>query len=134
MTTDLDLYLQQGNAVVAMSEKDNPATVSAGAGRVDQQHGRGEDDQPLDHSLPQTCNPGADSKTPRLKLIFQQNSGQGVYATEYQSSVGGDMVEPTAFGHFAADKAVSVGATRYDSTTTVEEFPPAARRSSTGRR
>ena len=65
---------------------------------------------------------GGDSKTPRLKLIFQQNSGQGVYPTEYQTSVGGDIVGPTTYGHFAAFKAVSVGATRYNSTTTVEDF------------
>ena len=123
VTTDLDMYLQQGNSVVATSEKDNPGD-GVPQERVEWTNNTG-GTQTINLSItrcPQTCNPGADSKTPRLKLIFQQNSGQGVYPTEYQSSAAGDIVGPTAFGHFAADKAVSVGATRYDSTTTVEEF------------
>jgi hypothetical protein len=123
VTTDYDMYLQQGNSVVASSENNNPGN-GVPQERVEWTNNGGSA-QTVTLSInrcTQTCNPDADSKSPRLKLIFQQNSGQGVYPTEYQSSVAGDIVGPTTYGHFAAFDAVSVGATRYNSTTTVEDF------------
>ena len=122
VTTDYDLYLQQGSSVVAMSDSNNPGS-GIPQERVEWTN-TGGSAQTLNLSISrcsETCG-GGDSMAPRLKLIFQQNSGQGVYPTEYQTSVGGDIVGPTAYGHFAAFNAVSVGATRYNSTTTVEDF------------
>jgi hypothetical protein len=123
VTTDYDVYLRRGNAVVADSENDNPGNgIPQERVEWDNNTGSAQTVTLSINRCSQTCNPGADSKSPRLKLIFQQNSGQGVYPTEYQSSVAGDIVGPTTYGHFAALNAVSVGATRYDSTTTVEDF------------
>ena len=122
VTTDYDMYLQQGSSVVASSENNNPGN-GVPQERVEWTNSGG-GAQTVTLSISR-CSPscgGGDSMSPRLKLIFQQNSGQGVYPTEYQNSVGGDIVGPTAYGHFAAFNAVSVGATRYNSTTTVEDF------------
>lgn len=50
---------------------------------------------------------------PRLKFALLQNGG-GVSETEYESSLGGDLVGPTIFGHNGAESAISIGAIRYD--------------------
>ncbi len=58
---------------------------------------------------------------PRLKFTLLQNGG-GVTSTEYESSIGGDVVGPTIFGHNGAEDATSVGAIGFDTTEVPEEF------------
>jgi hypothetical protein len=58
---------------------------------------------------------------PRLKFGLIEN-GSGVAATEYPRSTGEDVVGPTIFGHSGSASAVSVGAIRFSSTTTPEEY------------
>jgi Subtilase family len=64
---------------------------------------------------------GGDEGSPRLKLALLQNGG-GVSATEYESSLGGDVVGPAIFGHNGAEDAVSVGAIRFSATAAPEDF------------
>lgn len=59
--------------------------------------------------------------TPRLKFALLQNGG-GVSSTEYETSLGGDVVGPTIFGHNGAKDATSVAAIGFDSTEAPEEF------------
>jgi Subtilase family len=58
---------------------------------------------------------------PPLKLALLQNGG-GVTSTEYESSLGGDVVGPTIFGHNGAEDVTSVGAIRYSTTTAPEKY------------
>lgn len=59
------------------------------------------------------CDPSASpTALPRLKLIFLQN-GLPIISTEYRESVGGDVVDPTIFGHNGAASAVTTGAVRF---------------------
>ncbi len=58
---------------------------------------------------------------PRLKFALMQNGG-GVTSTEYESSLGGDVVGPTIFGHNGAEDAISTAAIRYNASTTPEFF------------
>ena len=68
------------------------------------------------------CNPAASStSTPRLKFAMLENGG-GVSATEYPTSVGGDEVGPTIFGHSGAASAISVGAVPYFDSSEPEEY------------
>jgi len=69
------------------------------------------------------CDPEGlgDTGTPRLKVALLQNGG-GVTASEYPESSGGDVVGPTIFGHNGAAGAISVGAVRFDTTSTPEFF------------
>jgi hypothetical protein len=60
------------------------------------------------------------STTPRLKFILLQNGG-GVEDTEY-TEPSSDIFGPTIFGHNGGEKAMSIGAIRYDTTTEPERF------------
>jgi hypothetical protein len=57
----------------------------------------------------------------RLKFVLAQNGG-GVTAIEYKKSSEGDIVGPTIFGHNGGDHTMTVGAIRYNTTSTPEFF------------
>ncbi len=68
------------------------------------------------------CNPLASgTATPRTKFVLLQNGG-GITATEYPSSVGGDIVGPTIFGHSGTAGAISVAAVPFFNSSTPEEY------------
>jgi hypothetical protein len=58
---------------------------------------------------------------PRLKFGLLENGG-GVTATEYPESTGGDVVGPTIFGHNGGEDVASVGAIRFNTTTSPERY------------
>jgi Subtilase family len=58
---------------------------------------------------------------PRLKVALLQNGG-GVTSTEYESSVGGDVVGPTIFGHNGGEDVTSVAAIRFSATNSPEPY------------
>ncbi len=57
---------------------------------------------------------------PRLKYVVVQSSD--VTSAEYNSSSGGDVVGPTIFGHNGGQNTISVGAVRYNDSTTPESY------------
>jgi subtilisin family serine protease len=61
------------------------------------------------------------SADPRLKFILLEN-GEGVSATEYPISGGGDVVGPSVYGHAGAADAISVGAVPYNHSNLAEEY------------
>jgi Subtilase family len=58
---------------------------------------------------------------PRLKFILMQNGG-GVSATEYPTSMGGDEVGPSVFGHAGSAGAVAVGAVPFNDSSEPERY------------
>jgi subtilisin family serine protease len=64
---------------------------------------------------------GGGAGTPRLKFAMLENGG-GVSETEYPTSLGGDVVGPTIFGHAGAANAVSVGAVPFFTNSEPEEY------------
>ncbi|HEV2859121.1 MAG TPA: S8 family serine peptidase [Solirubrobacterales bacterium] len=58
---------------------------------------------------------------PRLKFILMEN-GDGVSATEYPASSGGDVVGPSIFGHAGAASAISVAAVPFNNSATPERY------------
>jgi hypothetical protein len=59
--------------------------------------------------------------SPRLKFILMEN-GDGVSATEYPVSSGGDVVGPTVAGHAGAASAISVAAVPFNDSAKVEGY------------
>jgi hypothetical protein len=59
--------------------------------------------------------------SPRLKFALMENGG-GVTETEYSTSIGGDEVGSTIFGHSGSSEAISVAAVRYNTTTSPESY------------
>ncbi|HEY5052224.1 MAG TPA: S8 family serine peptidase [Solirubrobacterales bacterium] len=58
---------------------------------------------------------------PRLKFALLENGG-GVTATEYPTSKEGDVVGPTIFGHNGGAETMSVGAIRFNTNSSPENF------------
>jgi Subtilase family len=123
VTTDLDAYLvDAGGAVVSESENVNSSTErpyelvswtneSSSANTVRLAISR----------CGIACDPieGGDEGTPRLKFVMLEND---VAASEYPEGSGGDIVGPTIYGHSGAERAMSLGATRYNATSAPETF------------
>lgn len=59
--------------------------------------------------------------SPRLKFILMEN-GEGVSATEYPVSSGGDVVGPSIYGHAGAASAISVAAVPFSNSAKVERY------------
>jgi hypothetical protein len=59
---------------------------------------------------------------PRLKFLLVED-GQGVSATQYPRSEGGDIVGPTIFGHAGAAAAITLGAINYAESSTAPSQP-----------
>lgn len=59
---------------------------------------------------------------PRLKFALPENGSEGVSGTEYPRSTGTDVVGPTIYGHAGSSDAIAVGATPFNSSTTVERY------------
>jgi len=126
VTTDLDAYLlDASNEVVSKSEEFNVASTQKPFEFVPWTNNA---------SVSQTvrlaidrcshvCDTltGGDTESPRLKLALLQNGG-GVTATEYESSVGGDVVGPTIFGHNGGEDVTSVAAIPFNTVESPEPY------------
>lgn len=125
VTTDLDAYLlDASNEVVAESEEFNVTNTQKPFEFI-----------PWTNTAPvsQTvrlvinrcgpvCSGGlTDAKAPRLKLALLQNGG-GVASTEYESSLGGDVVGPTIFGHNGGEDVTTVGAVQFNATEAPQPY------------
>jgi Subtilase family len=115
VNTDLDVFLLgPGGDVVAAEGKDNPAT-----GRPVEILGwENESGSATTVRLMINRFSGA---LPRLKVALLQNGG-GVTSTEYESSLGGDIVGPTIFGHNGGESTLSVAAIRFNTTAAPESY------------
>lgn len=125
VTTDLDAYLlNASNEVVAESEEFNvtntqkpfeflPWTNTASVSQTVR--------LAINRCGP-VCGEGAtDAESPRLKFALLQNGG-GVTSTEYESSVGGDIVGPTIFGHNGGEDVITVGAIQFNATEAPQPY------------
>jgi hypothetical protein len=69
------------------------------------------------------CDPLASSTAvPRLKFVLAED-GEGVSATEYPQSEGGDVVGPTVTGHAGSAAAISLGAIPFTESATAPKEP-----------
>jgi hypothetical protein len=66
--------------------------------------------------------PTASTAKPRFKFIDLENGSGGITAVEHNTSVGGDVVGPTIFGHNGAANAGSVAAVPFDDPNTPEYY------------
>jgi hypothetical protein len=66
--------------------------------------------------------PTGSSATPRFKFIDLENGSGGITAVDYNTSVGGDVVGPTIFGHNGAANAGTVAAVPYNDPNTPEDY------------
>jgi hypothetical protein len=124
--TDLDAYLLNATgSVVAASEDNNVALANQRPVELLQWENASGTSKTVRLAINRcaaVCNPAASPlATPTLKFALLQNGG-GVTATEYPSSLEGDTVGPTIFGHAAASGAVAVAAIHYASSIQPEKF------------
>ena len=71
----------------------------------------------------ESCDPLASSTAlPRLKFVLAED-GEGVSATEYPHSEGGDVVGPTVTGHAGSAAAISLGAIPFTESATAPKEP-----------
>jgi hypothetical protein len=126
VTTDLDAYLlDASNDVVSASEEFNVANTQKPFEFVAWTNNASVSQTvrlAIDRCGPSCDNvTGGDTESPRLKLALLQNGG-GVTATEYESSVGGDIVGPTIFGHNGGEDVTSVAAIPFNTTESPEPY------------
>jgi hypothetical protein len=125
VTSDFDMYLLDGAGDLLLDDLGDP--VAGFDDNLQSQH-------PFE--VLQWHNPGgatnvqlviahfptASSATPRFKFIDLENGSGGITAVEHNTSVGGDVVGPTIFGHNGAANAGSVAAVPYNDPNTPEDY------------
>jgi hypothetical protein len=117
--TDLDMYLTNtAGAIVAASQLDDNI-ASKHPFEVLQWHNPG---GATNVQLVIARFPTPSPATPRFKFIDLENGSGGITAVEHNTSVGGDVVGPTIFGHNGAANAGSVAAVPYNDANTPEDY------------
>jgi hypothetical protein len=125
VTSDFDMYLLDGSGNLLLDDVGNP--VGGFDDNLQSQH-------PFE--VLQWHNPGAattvqlviahfptaSAATPRFKFIDLENGSGDITAVEHNTSVGGDVVGPTIFGHNGAANAGSVAAVPYNDANTPEFY------------
>ena len=116
--TDLDMFLTtSAGTIVAASQLDNIA--SKHPFELLQWHNPG---GATTVQLVIARFPTPSAATPRLKMIDLENGSGDITGVDYNTSVGGDVVGPTIFGHNGAANASSVAAVRYSDGSTPEPY------------
>jgi subtilase family protein len=122
VTTDLDALLLDSNGAPVLA---NSQLVGSGEDNINGSQ------KPFEFFQWKNTTSGGDTVqlainrfsggSPRLKFALMENGG-GVTATEYPTSIGGDEVGPTLFGHSGSSAAISVAAVHYNTTTSPESY------------
>ena len=123
--TDLDAYLLSASGeVIVIEDGDNVGTTQRPVELPQWENASGTSKtvRLVINRCAGECNPAASgTATPAVKFALLQNGG-GVTSTEYPTSVEGDTVGPTIFGHAAASGAVTVAAVPFDNSAAVESY------------